>query len=249
MEGISLSQDYIIGEGDVLKIEIYDHPDLSTTAQVSGDGMIHFPLIGQVGVGRKTVSEISKNISTLLSDGYIIDPQVSIFILEFRSKKATIIGQVKKPGLYVLSRHTTFLELLSNAGGLTEESGDSAILRRKPQFKENKENFITIDLRRLIQEGDTSLDIEITDNDSIYIMKAGIFYVTGEVKNPSAHKYEEGMTVVKATTLAGGFTDKASDSRIKIIRNVDGKEVVIKNVKMDEPVLPDDVIVIPESFF
>jgi polysaccharide export outer membrane protein len=87
------------------------------------------------------------------------------------------------------------------------------------------------------------------DGDTVYITKAGVFYVTGEVKKPDAYKYEEGTTAIKAITMAGGFTDKASKGRIKIIRKVDGKEDVIEKVKMDEPVLPDDVIIVPESFF
>ena len=71
----------------------------------------------------------------------------------------------------------------------------------------------------------------------------------GEIKKPDAYKYSEGTTVVKAITMAGGFTDKASKGKVKIIRKIGGKEEVLEKVKMDETVLPDDVIVVPESFF
>src|SRR4030042_6186671 len=83
----SFAQDYIVGEGDVLKITVYDHDDLTTIARISGDGAIVFPLIGQVEVKGLTLSQISQNISALLADGYVVDPQVNIFIQEFRSKK------------------------------------------------------------------------------------------------------------------------------------------------------------------
>jgi polysaccharide export outer membrane protein len=106
-----------------------------------------------------------------------------------------------------------------------------------------------VDLKGLIERGDTSLDIQIMDGDSVYISKAGVFYVTGEVKKPDAYKYEEGTTVIKAVTMGGGFTDRASKGRVKIIRKVRGKEEILERVKMDEPVMPDDVIVVPESFF
>lgn len=244
--GYSSAQDYIVGEGDVLKITVYEHPDLTIVARVSGDGNIIFPLLGQVRVEGLTVSEVSEKIARLLSDGYIVDPQVTVFIQEFRSKKATIMGEVNNPGLYQLQGDTTFLELISKAGGLTKDAGERAIIKRKTS-KGNK--VITIDLKKLIEEGDTSLDINIQDGDSIYISRAGVFYVTGEVKKPDAYKYEEGTTVIKAITMAGGFTDKASTSRVKIIRKKDGKEFVLEKVKMDEPVMPDDVIVVPESFF
>jgi polysaccharide export outer membrane protein len=245
----SYSQDYIIGEGDVLKITVYDHDDLTTTTRVSGEGVITFPLIGKVEVKGLTLSQIAEKISKFLADGYIVNPQVNIFIQEFRSKKAFIMGEVNKPGLYVLPGHTTFLALLSEAGGLTKDGGDKAIIKRKANPDSSEESVISVDLKMLIEKGDTSLDVPIMDYDSIYIPKAGVFYVTGEVKKPDAYKFEEDTTVIKAITMAGGFTDKAAKGRVKIIRKSDGKEDVIEKAKMDEPVLPDDVIVVPESFF
>jgi polysaccharide biosynthesis/export protein len=243
------AQDYIVGEGDVLRITVYDHDDLTTVARVSGDGVITFPLIGQIDVKGQTLAQISQKIASLLSDGYIINPQVNIFIQEFRSKKAFIMGEVTKPGLYVLPGQTTFLSVLSEAGGLTKEAGYKAIIKRKVNPSDRNEEIITIDLKRLIEKGDTSLDVSIMDGDSIYITKAGVFYVTGEVKKPDAYKFEEGTTVIKAITMGGGFSDKASKGRVKIIRKKGGKEEVLEKVSMDEPVLPDDVIVVPESFF
>lgn len=242
-------QDYVVGDGDLLRIMVYDHPDLTTTARIGGEGTIIFPLIGQVKVSGLTVSQVSKKLADLLSDGFIVSPQVSVFIEEYRSQKATIMGQVNKPGLYELKGYTTFLEVLSKAGDLAKDAGDKAVIKRKSDSGDKKEKTITIDLKRLIELGDTSQDIPILDGDSIYVIKAGVFYITGEVKKPDAYKFEEGTTVLKAITMAGGFTDKASTGRVKIIRKVKGKEEVIERVKMDEPVAPDDVIVVPESFF
>jgi polysaccharide export outer membrane protein len=87
------------------------------------------------------------------------------------------------------------------------------------------------------------------DGDSVYIARAGLFYITGEVKKPDAYKHEEGLTVIKAVTMAGGFTDKASSGRIRIIRKSGDREKVIEKAAMDEKVLPDDIILVPESFF
>ncbi|MEE9523162.1 MAG: polysaccharide biosynthesis/export family protein [Thermodesulfovibrionales bacterium] len=242
------AQNYIAGDGDVLKITVYGHPDLTTIARVSGDGMIKFPLIGNIKVDGMSISEISKKITELLADGYIVDPHVAVFVEEFRSRKAVILGQVHKPGIYVLSGNTTFLELLSRAGGLTKEAGIKAIIKRNIGASGEKK-VITIDLKRLIEEGDTTLDVSLMDSDNIFISKAGVYYITGEVDEPDAYKHEEGITVIKAVAIAGGFTDKAAPGSIKIIRKVNGKEKVVEKVKMDEPVMPDDVIVVPESFF
>ena len=243
------SLDYIAGEGDVLKITVFNHDDLTTVARVGGDGTIKFPLIGQIEVGGMTLSQISERISKSLSDGYVVDPQVSIFIQEFRSKKAFIMGEVHRPGFHVLSGNTTFLELLSVAGGVTKDAAEKATIKRKSDAPDNEEIVITVDLKSLLEKGDTSRDVPIMDGDSIYIPKTGVFYATGEVVKPGEYKYMEGMTVIKAITVAGGFTGIASKGRVKIMRKVNGREDVLEKVKMDDPIFPDDVIVVPESFF
>ena len=243
-------QDYLIGPDDVVKVTVYNHPDLTATERVSGDGMITLPLIGGVKLSGMSVEQAAKKIVLLLSDGFIMDPKVSVFVVDFRSRKVMIMGQVFRPGIFTLSGNTTFLELLTLAGGLTKEAGDKATIKRKAlETGKEAEGLITIDLRRLIEQGDASLDVTLMDNDSIYISKAGVFYITGEIKKPDAYKYEEGLTVIKAATMAGGFSDKAAPGRIKIIRKVDKKDTVIERADMDQVILPGDIIVVPESFF
>lgn len=243
------ASDYIIGPGDVIKITVYGHEDLTTVERVSGSGTITFPLVGQLSVAGVPISSLSKNLERMLSDGYIVSPQVSVFIEEFRSQKAVIMGEVVKPGLYELKGRTTFLELVSIASGVTRDAGNSAIVKRKIGPDGRQSGIIKIDLNRLIREGDTSLDFEVIDGDSIYIPKAGTFYVTGEVRNPDEYKHKEDTTVIKAITLAGGFTDKAAPKKVKIIRKIEGVEQIFSNVNMDEYIYPEDIVVVPESFF
>ena len=116
--GSALAEDYIIGPGDVLRVTVYDNNDLETVTRVSDTGAIILPLLGQVKVNELSISQASNKIANLYSDGYIVNPQVSIFVQEFRSKKVIVLGQVNRPGLIELSGPTTFLELLSKAGGL-----------------------------------------------------------------------------------------------------------------------------------
>jgi polysaccharide export outer membrane protein len=159
------------------------------------------------------------------------------------------MGEVHKPGFHVLSGNTTFLELLSVAGGVTKDAADKATIKRKSATPTEEDIVITVDLKSLLEKGDTSRDVSVMDGDSIYIGKTGVFYATGEVVKPGEYKYMEGLTVIKAITVAGGFTGIASKGRVKIMRKVNGKEDVIEKVKMDDPLFPDDVIVVPESFF
>jgi len=242
------AEEYVVGEGDILRIRVYDHPDLESTVRVSGAGTIVLPLLGEIEVRGLSVSKVTQRVSQLLADGYIVNPQVSVFVEEFRSKKVIILGQVEKPGLYELRGITTFLELISKAGGLTNDAGDQASIKRRPAAGGQDEKILTIDMKQLVEQGDTLLNISIQDGDTIYISKAGLYYVTGEVKKPDAYKFES-TSVIKAITKAGGLTDKASARNVKIIRKVLGEEVVLEKVAMDEPVQPDDVIVVPESFF
>ncbi len=242
------NSDYRVGDGDILKVTVYDHPDLTTVVRLSSGGQIHFPLIGQVQIGGLTVYQAADVIASRLSGDYIINPQVSVFIEEFRSKKVTIMGEVDKPGLYELSGLTTLLELISKAGGLQKDAGDRVTIHRKAEGRKAEE-ALTINLKDLMESKDASADVLILDGDNVYVAKAGIFYVTGEVKRPDTYRLEEGLTVIKAITMAGGFTNLAAKTRVKIIRKINGQEHVIERVSMYEPVLPDDVMVVPESFF
>ena len=243
------SQDYVVGEGDVLKVVVYDNDDLTTIARVSGEDIIVVLLIGRVDVRGLNISQIEDKIKNLFADGYLVDPHVSIFIEEFRSRNVTVLGQISKPGLYELREETTLLELLSKAGGVKDNAGSQAIIKRKQDCDENNENIIRIDLRTLLEKGDTTLNVAIMDEDSIYISKADLFYINGQVNKPAAYKCNSETTLLKAVTMAGGFTGMASRNQIKIIRNINGKETVLDKAKIDEPILPDDIIVVPESFF
>jgi len=243
------AQDYVVGEGDVLKIVVYENEDLTTTVRVSGEEIILVPLIGRVDVKGLSISQIDEKIKNRLADGYLVDPHVSIFIEEFRSKNVTVLGQINKPGLYELQEETTLLELLSKAGGVKDDAGSHAIIKRKHQPDGNPAKIIKVDLQRLLEQGDTTLNVTVMDQDSIYITKADLFYINGQVKKPAAYKWDPDTTLLKAVTMAGGFTDIASRRRIKIIRKINGKEAVLSKARVDESILPDDIIVVPESFF
>ncbi|MDO8946067.1 MAG: SLBB domain-containing protein [Desulfocapsaceae bacterium] len=240
------ADDYIVGPGDVLRITVYDHDDLKTTVRITEDGFIVMPLLGQVKVGGMKTSDIAAELSRQLADGYTVNPQVNIFIEEFRSKKAVALGHVNKPGLIELRGTTTFLELLSQAGGLKEEAGDTATIKRST---DGKQEIIVVNIKTLVEGGDLSQNIPIQAGDTVFIPKGGMCYVTGEVDKPDAYTCDNQTTVLKLITLAGGFTGKASKSGIQIVRIVDTQKTILKDVEFDTPVLANDIIVVPESFF
>ena len=247
-------QDYLVGAGDLLKITVYGHPDLETQVRVGGDGKITFPLIGEVEVAGLTSNGIERKIVLLVEDGYIKNAHVTVFIAEYKSKKVTVLGEFSRPGIIKLTGEATLLEVISDAGGVTPDAGDLLYIKRKSIDATDGENevkdiSVTVDLKRLLEGGDVDANVKVKDGDSIYVPRASFVFVSGEVSKPGAYKITKDLTVLKAITLAGGFTIKAWRGRTKIIhKNEDGSEVTVR-AKMDDVVSPDDIILVPESFF
>ncbi len=246
-------KDYTVGAGDTLHINVFGHPDLNQTVEVNEDGFIVYPFIGQLKIQGMSVTQVSRIITGRLAAGYIVNPQVTVVMDEYRSRKASILGKVKAPALYELKGRTTLLEFISTAGGLAADAGQYAYVTRKEQKSrdsiDGRQEIIRIDLKKLMEEGDTHQNILIRDGDSVFVSNMQKIYVTGQVASTGAYPYEEGLTVIKALTNAGGLSDIASPTRIRIIRKGNGEERVLRKVKMDDPVKPEDVIVVPESFF
>ena len=269
----AMAQDYILGGGDLLKITVYQNEDLTTETRVSGNGMISVPLIGKMKVAGQTPGDVEQKIVQKLAQGYIIDPHVTVFVEEYKSKRVTILGEVAKPGVYELTANASILEIISKAGGLTDKAGDTIVIKRQKtaapssstpkavsdntggeeavqaaERSDPDETYIRLNLKELMEKGNLAENPGVQDGDNIFVTKSGFIYVTGEVKMPGAYKFEEGTTVMKAIALAQGLTDKAAPGRTKLIRKIDGKDESMK-VNMEYPVKQDDVIAVPESFF
>ena len=244
---VASAGEYLVGPGDVLKITVYDNDDLETKVRVSTAGTIVMPLIGKVNVQNMTVNGITDRITAMLADGYLVRPQVNVFVEEFRSKKAVVLGNVRNPGLVELSGPTNFLELISKAGGLDKDAGDTATVQRKDGSDDKAVKVI--DLRALIDKGDLSQNLQIQDGDTVFIAKSGMCYITGEVEDPGTYACGEDTTVLKLVALAGGFTGKASKSGINLVRIVDNTKKVYKNIDLYTALKHNDVVVVPESFF
>lgn len=109
--------------------------------------------------------------------------------------------------------------------------------------------MIQVDLKQLMEEGVREQNLLLRDGDNIFIAKAGLVYVTGYVENPDSYPVEDGNTVLMLLTKAGGFAKFAAKGRVKVVRKIDGVEKVYERVPMNMPVQPDDMIVVPETYF
>ncbi|MDH5406970.1 MAG: polysaccharide export protein [Candidatus Aminicenantes bacterium] len=255
------SRDYIIGAEDLIGISVYELPEMNKTVRISGEGSITLPFIGEIKAEGLTQQELEKIIRILLSERYITNPQVTVFIKEYRSKRASIIGAVENPGSYPLIGNRTILDIISEAGGITEKAGKKLYLIRGSSSESSTESIL-IDLEELIEKGNPELNLPIQGGDVISIPpeKFIYIYVFGAVNSPGQIevKESESITVLQAITKAGGLTDRAAKTRVKIIRQDEsGKEQIIKvdlkdiiNGKKKDIILQkDDIVIVPETFF
>jgi polysaccharide export outer membrane protein len=252
--------DYEIGRQDLLDIHVFDLKELDQTVRVADDGSITVPLLGRLQVAGSTKGELESLIARLLEERFVRNPQVTVFVREYQSKRVAVSGAVKKPDTYEMLGGKTLLEMISLAGGLDRDLGDQIIIFR--QSATGGTDRIQVDLERLVYDADPALNLPVMPGDIIYVPtveKVRIF-VTGAVRTPNVFEVprSEPVTVLRAITLAGGTTDRASERKIQIIRTgEDGARQTIevdlrkvKRGKAEDPVLQkDDLVLVPESFF
>jgi len=255
------SRDYKIGAKDLLEIRVIGHEDASTTVRVSEEGKISMPYLKEVEVAGLTQVELERKLVGLLAQGYFQNPQVSVFIREYRSNIVSIMGAVRNPGEYELLGRLTLMDLISKAGGPTAEAGKEIIIFRRLN---GDSTSLKISRDGLLYEGNSDLNVPLQAGDVINFQIDRIVYifVTGEVRNPGRMEVKiselPNFTLLKAIAQAGGFAERGSKSGVKVVRRDEkGQEQTIKvNVKdIEKGKRPDmnlqegDVVIVPESIF
>lgn len=245
---------YKIGAQDVVRVTVYDEPTLSGSFRIDADGSISYPILGRVEVGGLTVREVEAHITTLLQNGYVRRPQVSVEIEQYRSRSIFIMGEVRSPGKYPLAGEVTLLEVLALAGSFTATaSSDLIVLRsREPGRSESPalpDDELSAEILRInredLQTGRLSSNLVLQDGDTIFVPIVDRFYITGHVRTPGSYVLERGMTVQQAIAVAGGLTERGSNRRMKVRREIKGefKEV---GIGLTDPVLAGDTIMIAQ---
>jgi polysaccharide export outer membrane protein len=240
---------------------VVEVPELNLTVRVSESGSITLPLLGRVDLGGLTKEASEQKIALLLTEKYVINPQVTVFIREYQSNRVTLIGAVRTPGMYEMVGSMNLLEIIAKAGGFVENVGNELFVMRIG--RDGLKDKVTIDLNDLILNGNPNLNIPLQPNDEIIVPVDKIIqiYVWGEVKNPSALsvKISKKITLTQAIAQAGGTTDSAKKSGVIIKRKDEktGKETqmtfnlndIMKGKKPDPPLKEGDVVYVPVSFW
>ena len=263
----SASPGYRIGPGDVLQIAVYGHEELAGTSVVQPGGSFLFPLIGQVAAAGATTQEVESRIVKQLARGFVRDAQVSVMVRDYRSKVVYVVGDVARPGTYPLAGETRIVEILSRAGPLQTAGSEVLIVRpveqggrpvlpaevtRRPGAAGAPGAAVNARVLRVnvraIQRGQLSENVALEANDTVFVPPAEQIFVTGEVRNPGAFPFREGITARQAVALAGGFGENASKGGAQVVRETAGK-VRTQKVKLDEQLQPGDTVVIKKAWF
>ncbi len=226
-------QDYVLGEGDLIEITVFEVPELSTKTRVGARGHVTLPLLGPVELTGLTSREAEQKIEDLYRARYLRNPSVSVFVREQVSGKITLLGEVKKPGTYALLSRQHVLDVLAMAEGLSERAGRTVQVRRTEHQQQQPTTYM-IDLDEVIKGGHDAMNMEIRGGDVIYVPEAGMVYVDGAVRRPGNYPIRTSMTVPEAIAAAGGFSTTANEGNIKLVRLREDGEREVFQVSMNE---------------
>lgn len=237
-----------LGAGDVVRITVFQNPDLTTETRVSEGGTITFPLIGNVSVGGLSAPLAEKRIADMLrTGGFVLQPQVNLLVVQGRSNQVSVLGMVNRPGRYPMdTTNTRLTDMLAQAGGAAVTGDDSVIL---VGTRAGKPYRLVIDLPSLFLEGQTNQDVLVQPGDTLYVPRAPMVYVYGEVQRPGAFRLERDMTVMQALALGGGPTLRGTLRNLTVNRKTADGGVKAIQPELTDKVQPEDVIYVRESLF
>jgi polysaccharide export outer membrane protein len=239
-----------LGVGDLIELTVYDVPELTTKTRISSTGDIYCALIGPTHVAGLTIEEAARLIEERLS-AFLKDPYVSLFVTEYASQGASVLGEVSKPGVYPVLGEQHLYDLISASGGLTEKAGHSITVTHRS----DPDNPVVLSVSRNLSDNPQS-NIRVFPRDTIIVRKGDIVYVVGDVGRPSALIMDAGgLSVLKAVALAGGTNRTAKLSGVRILRKDSGvtKETPVELKKILQAKAPDlslqadDILVVPSS--
>ncbi len=257
---------YVIHPGDKLNIQVLREKELSGVFVVSPSGRIDYPLLGEVYIDGFSMDELKKFLVDGLSREYLVNPQIQIDFEESPNRSVTILGQVTRPGNYMLSPNLTLARLISQVGGLTSlaSSNNVRVIRMN---KDGIRLNALVDVQK-VMKGEIE-DIKLMPGDMVFVDKIAdkekgtiklmdSVSILGAVAKPGNYAYAPGLTLVKLISEAGGFTGLAAPNRVKIMRSsANGEQVsiqvdankILDGKAKDVALEQKDLVVVSESFF
>ncbi len=163
---------YMVGVGDIIEISVWNHQELKSTLSIRPDGFISYPVAGEIQAAGQTTAELADQIREKLLV-YMKDPKVSVNVIECRSKKVLVLGEVKTPGLYTLENKMTAFEAIGLAGGYLKYAELRSILVIKRPYSDCPK-FILVNLHKALDHANTSENVLLEPKDIIYVPRSFI---------------------------------------------------------------------------
>jgi len=243
-----------IGPGDLLDVVVFDTPELSSHVRVTQDGFANLPVLGRVDLSGLNADQAARRLETLFREhNLLLEPHVTVFIVEYASQGATISGEVRQPGIYPTLGKRRLLDMLAIAGGISPTAGKSVSIVRR----DDPSHPLTVVLQGNASHLGAQDNPNILPGDTIVVAKAGVVYIVGDVGKPGGFLVDnnERLSTAQALALAGGPNRTASLSKTRLIRKVDGGRQeytldiakLLKGKQADLPLNDGDIIWVPSS--
>jgi len=239
-----------LGAGDQVKMEVFGRPEMDTVTYVSDDGTVRVPLAGAVRIGGLSPAEAAERVEAALRKGqFLVDPHVTFTVIQSRSQRVSVLGEVKSPGRYPIESNSTVLDLIAQAGGPTDKGADTIYILR-PDGGGTLQR-LSVGLKSVTdpQQGMPAILQTLRSGDSIFVPAAQQFYITGAVRAPATYRLDSDMTLLQAIARAGGVTERGSASRVQIRRKGSTGDYAVVAGKPNDKIQPDDVITVKERIF
>jgi polysaccharide biosynthesis/export protein len=239
---------YRLAAGDVIRISVYQSADLTLETRLTEAGTISYPLLGSVALAGLTVSEAEKRIADGLRTGnFVKQPQVSVAVQQVRGNQVSVLGQVGRPGRYPLETGNVQLtDMIATAGGVVPGGADQVVV---VGTRNGQPYRAEIDLPSVFGAGRRANDLTLQNGDVVWVERAPMIYMYGEVQKPGSLRLERGMTVMQALAASGGLTQRGTERGLRVHRrDAEGKVRIIEPAMTDR-LQPEDIVYIRESVF
>jgi len=247
--GQTPAAEYLLGPGDVIDVAVWGHSDLAREVTVSAEGNIVLPLVGVLSASGKSIEHLTSMVARAYAD-YVLNPQVSLTIKQFRTVRASVLGEVAHPGLYELRAGARLLDFVAAAGGLNE----AAALKEAKLLLPGQAPRV-LDLTQALA-GDPGSNMVMRGGETLVISEdlVNLINVEGQVTKPGRYRLKGEMRVLDALLAAGGLTDHASVTRAQLVRASNKSEplsldslLLSQDMSQNLVLQPGDTLMIPEE--
>jgi polysaccharide export outer membrane protein len=238
----------ILGPSDTVRVTILQNPDLSTEGRLSAQGSLRMPLIGNIDLNGLSTDAAADRVAQRYQDGqFLKDPQVTVTIMQVRSRQVSVLGQVARPGRYAIDDTSTRVtDMLALAGGIIPGGDDVVTVVTKRDGQPKK---FTINLVDMYRSADIDANVELVTGDMIFVQRAPVFYIYGEVQKAGAYRLDGNLNVMQAISLGGGITPRGTERGMKIHRRAADGSLAKIDVRPSDVIQADDVVYVSESLF